>query len=134
MINRFKIIYTSIFLGLVAMPHIAFAQPKDFKELINIFIDVIQSAIPVVVGLAVLFFFWGLVKYIFSQGNEESKIEGKNIMVWGLIGLFFIFSIYGVIRLFGGILPKFPGGSGGSAPTYESDSSSDAFHQDIGVF
>jgi hypothetical protein len=42
-----------------------------------------------VAGLALLFFLWGIVKYIFAQGNETAKVDGKNIMLWGLIGLFF---------------------------------------------
>jgi len=111
----------------VSLPQFALAAPKNFKELIDIFLNIIQSVIPVVVGLAVLAFFWGLAKYIFSQGNENIKIEGKNIMVWGLVGLFFIFSVYGVVRLFGSILPKFPSNP---TPTYNRDPAPEAFRQE----
>ncbi len=64
----------------------------------------IESAIPIAFGLAVLGFFYGLAIYIFSAGNESKKEEGKNIMLWGLIALFIIASVFGIIRLFQGTL------------------------------
>lgn len=69
-------------------------------DLINAFGDLVGLAIPIVGSLALLGFFWGLAKYIFSQGNETSKIEGKKVMVYGLIALFVMFSVWGIIGFF----------------------------------
>lgn len=62
--------------------------------------NLVELAIPIVAGLALLGFFWGLAKYIFSQGNEQSKIEGKKVMVYGLVALFVMFSVWGIIGFF----------------------------------
>lgn len=59
--------------------------------------ELIQSLITIVGALALLVFMWGLVKFIFSQGNETAKTEGKKVMVWGLIALFVMVSVWGII-------------------------------------
>jgi hypothetical protein len=75
---------------------------------------VISKLIVVVAGLAVLYFFWGLVKFIFNAGSEEAQTEGKNIMRWGIIALFVMVSIWGLVRFVGVALNIPLNGSGGS--------------------
>ena len=48
-------------------------------------------------ALALLFFLWGLAKYIFAAGNEEAKESGKRIMIWGIIALFIMASVWGIV-------------------------------------
>ena len=55
-------------------------------------------ATPVAAGLALLAFFWGLAKYIFAAGSEDAKEKGRSIMTWGIIALFVMVSIWGIIR------------------------------------
>lgn len=62
---------------------------------------VVQTAIPIAFGIALLAFFWGLAKFIFSAGDEEKKEAGKTIMIWGVIALFLMASIWGIIALIG---------------------------------
>lgn len=89
------------------------STPSNFKELVNIFVDLIRTALPVIAGLALLVFIWGLVKFIFRVGGDEKAVEdGKNLMKWGLIALFvmvsfiailaFVYSDFGFSRRFGG--------------------------------
>lgn len=75
------------------------AAPANFKELIQIFNVIIGALIPVLTGLAIAAFFWGAAKYIFSAGSEKAAEEGKNILFWGLIALFVLFSLWGIMRL-----------------------------------
>jgi len=51
--------------------------------------------IPLAFSLCLFYFFWGVAKYIKSEG--DGKAEGKSIMVWGLVGIFVAFSIWGII-------------------------------------
>ena len=70
------------------------------KQLIhNIISDVIKPVIPLLIGLAVVFFIIGIIKFIASAGDEDKRREGKNIMVWGIIGLFVIVSMWGLVGL-----------------------------------
>lgn len=72
--------------------------PSNFKELTDIFIDLIRTALPVVTGFALVVFFWGLAKFIFRLGGDENAVkEGKNLMVWGLIAFFVLLSLMGIL-------------------------------------
>lgn len=42
-------------------------------------------------------FVWGLVKYVYSLGEKE-KVEGRWMMVWGIIALFVMASAWGLVR------------------------------------
>jgi len=43
--------------------------------------------------LAVVLFFWGVVKFI----AQDKKDEGKTMMIWGIVALFVMFTIWGII-------------------------------------
>jgi len=78
--------------------------------------ELITTALPIVVALALLAFFWGLVRYIFAAGNEEAKAEGKRIMLWGIIALFVMVSVWGLV-IFVGELFGIDQGEGIDVPT-----------------
>ena len=70
-------------------------------------VDIIDSAsrivtstlIPLAFALCLFYFFWGMAKYIRegAVSNDAAK-EGKNIMVWGVVGIFVAFSVWGIIK------------------------------------
>lgn len=82
---------------LLAAPLVASADGTDLPSLISKAGSIINSLIPVLIALALVAFFWGLVRYIWSGGEEHE--EGKNIMIAGLVGLFIMVSIWGIIRI-----------------------------------
>lgn len=72
--------------------------PQNLTDLINVFIGLIREAIPVLIGLSLLAFIWGLVKFIARVGGDEKAVgEGKELMKWGLIALFVMVSVWGII-------------------------------------
>ncbi len=50
-------------------------------------------------GLALLVFFWGIAVFIFRGDSEGNKERGRNIMIWGVIALFVMISVWGIIDL-----------------------------------
>ena len=84
------------------------SEPSTFAEVICIFLGFIGTTIPIMVGLALLAFFWGLANFILSAGDEKKLQDGKKLMFWGIIGLFVMVSIWGIINL---IYSDFFGGS-----------------------
>jgi len=82
-------------------PMLAFAQGNsdlgNVEEFIESIGELVNLLIPIVFALALLFFLWGLAKYIFAAGNEEAKESGKRIMIWGIIALFIMASVWGIV-------------------------------------
>ncbi|MEK7642788.1 MAG: hypothetical protein AAB392_03250 [Patescibacteria group bacterium] len=54
-----------------------------------------NTLVPLAFILSILLFFWGVAKYIKSEG--DGKAEGKNIMIWGVVGIFVISSVWGLV-------------------------------------
>lgn len=68
-------------------------------ELIDAVADLMDISIATVVAAALLVFFWGLVKFVFQLGGDEKAVEdGKRIMKWGLIALFVMVSVWGIVK------------------------------------
>jgi uncharacterized membrane-anchored protein len=124
--TKYKIIIWSSFLT----PFLAFAAPEtaDVEGVIRVIGEIISSLIPIVVALALLYFLWGLAQFIYKSGDSSAQEEGKNKMIWGIIALFVMVSVWGIVRvigqtLFGGInsdaIPIeniVPGSSGSNNP------------------
>ena len=87
-----------ICLSLVAVP--ALAATTNFKELINnVFIaGIIKPLVPFLIGLAVVVFIYGVLILMFSEGGEK-KEEGKQYMLWGIIGIFVMVSVWGLVAI-----------------------------------
>ena len=81
---------------------VGISGPQDFSSLVRIFIKIIDIALPILIGLALLAFFWGLVKFILRLGGDEKIEEGRSLMVWGLIALFVMISFVGILNFFYG--------------------------------
>lgn len=79
-------------------PVLAFAQElSGIETLFSSLGGIVATLLPIVVALGLLAFFWGLVKFIFSAGDEGAKDAGKRIMIWGLIALFVMVSVWGLV-------------------------------------
>ena len=59
---------------------------------------VLESLILVIFALAVVFFFWGLAKFILHSAEEEAKEEGRRMMLWGIIGFVVMFGLWGIVN------------------------------------
>ena len=94
-----------ILAALALAPTFVFAQTLgNLETLVRSIGRLVAIALPIVVAIALIVFFWGLVKYIFAQGNEESKADAKKIMIFGLIALFVMVSVWGLVQFIGNAL------------------------------
>lgn len=87
---------------LLATPYVASAQGRNFDTLqdaIRSIGDLIELVIPVLIGVAVLVFIYGVVKFIASAGKEDARKEGARVMIGGIIGLFVILSVFALVRV-----------------------------------
>ena len=73
----------------------------SFKELVEGVVVPIfdKGVIPLLYAPAFLFFLIGIVRYFFISGSEEARESGKQLMVWGIVGLVVIFSIWSIVSL-----------------------------------
>lgn len=65
-----------------------------------------RFVVPFLVGLALVLFLAGIVKYVASGDNEEKRDAGKGLMLFGIIALFVMIGVWGLVKiLYDTILP-----------------------------
>jgi purine-cytosine permease-like protein len=78
------------------------ATPRTFKEIIDRIVDLLLRLIPILIGIALLVFFWGLTKFMYGGADSpEKRSEGRMIMIWGVIALAVMVSIGGILAMLG---------------------------------
>ena len=98
-----KFIITALVVASAVAPAAAFAQNLgNIQTLLHSIGTLINIALPIVVAIGLLGFFWGLAMFIF--GAEEKKSEGRHLMIWGLVALFVMVSVWGLVRFIGNAL------------------------------
>jgi hypothetical protein len=94
-----KMIYGMV--ALLGAPVFVLAQGTNpavstLTNLANGAASIVTILLPVAASLAVLFFFWSLAMFILSSGSAE-KGKNKTQMLWGVVAIFVIFSIWGLV-------------------------------------
>jgi VIT1/CCC1 family predicted Fe2+/Mn2+ transporter len=86
---------------------------RTLGDLITTATEVIWLAVPF--GLLLLLFFWSMAQLVMTTGDAEKRKQAKQRIVWGIIAIFVIFSLGGLIAaingtFFGGDSLQTPGG------------------------
>lgn len=80
----------------LALPVIAAAQNR-IGDILFLFQGLLNMIIGLLVAVAIVVFFWGLIMYLVSVGEEKAK--GLQIMLYGILAIFVMVSIWGIIGL-----------------------------------
>jgi len=86
------------------------ANPK-LQDLLGYVTCIIsKSIIPLIFALAIVLFVWGVVQYVINDNEEAKKARGRQFMIWGIIGITVMVSVWGLVGILGntfGIDTKF---------------------------
>jgi hypothetical protein len=73
---------------------------KTFADVVNTgivpFFD--RFVIPLLYAILFLLFMFGMVRYFFT-GGEENREKGKAFVLWAIVGMVAVFSVWGVVNL-----------------------------------
>lgn len=90
-------------IALTALPALcalvpALASAATLTDTLVFLSNFLNGVMGLFITLAIVVFFWGLIKYLWSMGPEDAH-EGLKVMFWGIIAVFVMVSIWGIIRL-----------------------------------
>ncbi len=98
--TRFLMFSAPFALAVVPVP--GFSADVDLNYLesaLDAIATLVAQLVPLAIAIGLLFFIWGIVQFIVSSGDEEARDAGKRRMVWGIIALFVIVSVWGLVGL-----------------------------------
>lgn len=62
-----------------------------------------NSVIPLIFAIAFVAFIWGAVQFlVIGAGDETKRTKGKQLMIWGIIGLVVMLGVWGIVKIVGG--------------------------------
>ena len=96
------LIQRSVGLALVcfAFPLAAHAQLQKTEEIITKSKNILGIIVVIVFSLALVVFAWGIVKYLTAAGDANKLKEARPFLFWGLLGLFVLAAIFGLVLFF----------------------------------
>lgn len=83
--------------ALAFAPFLAFAE--TLQGILGIVGQLIGTATPIVVALALVYFFWGLANFILGSDSEDKRKEAIAIMIYGILALFVMVSVWGIVNV-----------------------------------
>ncbi len=74
-------------------------MPSTIQDLLlKINSAILNPLILLLLAAALLIFVWGIVQFLGSEEGGEARNQGKKNLLWGLVGLLIMVSVYGLIQ------------------------------------
>jgi len=71
---------------------------RNLPQLIQKIADLVSLTIPVIIGMGLLVFLWGVMQYAIAKGVKE-KENAVGLITYGIIALFVMISVWGLVNL-----------------------------------
>lgn len=98
----------------ISIPLSAVAQTvTDVNSFIQWLLQFFNYVYYLLMTLVLVVFFWGLARFILSAGDERGRTNGRSMMLWGIVGIFVLVSLWAIVYFFTGSL-----GLDGGTPCY----------------
>lgn len=73
---------------------------QSLNEFLAKFADAIVNPLIVLMfAVALVYFLWGVFNYIKGAGSETDRETGGKHILWGVIGMFIMISVWGILRV-----------------------------------
>ncbi len=83
------------------LPIVAFAQQTvESLDDVGAFVTyLINLAFPILIAIAVFIVVWGIFKFVLNAGDEEARKTGRSLILWGVVGIFLMLSVWGLVNI-----------------------------------
>lgn len=75
-------------------------MPAETTALLDrILANIINPLIMLMIGIAVVYFLWGVFDFVREAENSDKRKEGGMRMLYGVLGIFIMVTAYGILNL-----------------------------------
>jgi hypothetical protein len=83
-------------------PIVAGAQTPPIPPSVKAFVgkistEILNPLIALMFAVALMYFFYGIAAYIWNPDNEDAREKGRIGMLWGIVGMFVMVSVFGIM-------------------------------------
>ena len=65
----------------------------------NIVDEIVNPIVLLLFVLAVIYFIWGVIRYVINADSDEERGTGRKHMIWGVVGMFIMAAVLGIIAI-----------------------------------
>lgn len=80
-------------------PNAPLREITNINQLTNRILGIVDVALYILVAVAVIFIVWNVVVYFIKPDGSESRKESGMAIFWGIVGLFIIVSLWGLVGI-----------------------------------
>jgi len=99
---------------ILVLPSVVLAA-STLNDIESAALNILNLVVPLFIAAAVVVFLWSVLKYINSGDNAETREQAKSLMIYGVIAIFVMVSVWGLVgvlrnmfTLNGNVLPVDP--------------------------
>lgn len=80
--------------------HAASGADDTVNSIVPLIVDnIVMPVVELVFVLAILVFTWGMIGFFKNGEDSEERSKGKQHILWGIVGIAIMVSVFGIIRL-----------------------------------
>jgi nitrogen fixation-related uncharacterized protein len=71
--------------------------------------EVVNPILLLLFAVGLLIFVWGLIEFLWGMskgGSDDSRRNGKNHMLWGIVGMFIMVSAFAIVNVIKNTFPQ----------------------------
>lgn len=88
-----------LFVGVLTLPFFASAAPETFDELVDLGLTYINAGIGIALMAGIVVFFFGVTSSLHETSSGKTSDKLHTQLLWGIIALFVMFSVWGILAL-----------------------------------
>lgn len=74
----------------------------NFADFANVIVCLVNAGfVPMLFAIALGFFVWGVWQYMLGNVDDGSREKGKQYMIWGIIALAVMLTVFQLVEIFG---------------------------------
>ena len=77
------------------------------KEIENLKTVIVNPLLKLLLAAAVIYFLWGVAQFVLNRNEETKAGEGRQHMLYGVIGLAVILGVFGIVNVIVDFLKNF---------------------------
>ncbi|PIR85910.1 hypothetical protein COU14_01965 [Candidatus Kaiserbacteria bacterium CG10_big_fil_rev_8_21_14_0_10_44_10] len=80
-------------------------MPRNFAELVDVFLSIISLIVPLIFSLALLVIIWKIIEaWVLNPGDQTKIDEGKQYALWGILVLVVMSGLWAIVGILRGSL------------------------------
>lgn len=95
-------IIKKITVAVLASLPLAAGAVSNINDLFTLTESIMKRLVPIFIAAAVVILLYAIVTYITAGEDEEKRGKAKTLMLYGIIGLFVMVSIWGLVNMLSG--------------------------------